>query len=47
MVTLSWLAVCYVAISFIEYYLHGVFMHQELFSIGGEIGELMHHFPAL
>ena len=26
---------------------HGMFMHQELFSIGGEIGELMHHFPAL
>jgi hypothetical protein len=26
---------------------NGVFMHQELFSIGREIGELMHHFPAL
>src|SRR4029453_7719263 len=26
---------------------NGVFMYQELFSIGGEIGELMHHFPAL
>ena len=26
---------------------HSVLMHQELFSIGGEIGELMHHFPAL
>ena len=26
---------------------HGVLMHQELFRIGGEIGELMHYFPAL